>query len=225
MTRKGDSFKFSHKDARAFYDRLGIKQDWQRFYEDPAVAELLDHGNFRNAESVFELGCGTGRLAETLLERYLSPDAHYTGIDVSSTMVTLASIRLAKYGERARVMQTSGEIRFDVTANGFDRLISTYVLDLLPVDDIRRAVVEAGRILKPGGLLCLVSLTHGLTLVSRMIEKVWTGLHALKPSIVGGCRPLELQQYVYPPEWRMKYVKKVSSFGIVSEVLIAEEAT
>jgi ubiquinone/menaquinone biosynthesis C-methylase UbiE len=224
MVRKGESLAFSHDDARAFYDRLGIKQDWQRFYEDPAVADLLNHGNFKSAKSVFEFGCGTGRLAEILLERYLSQDAYYTGVDLSSTMVALASRRIATYGERARVVQTSGEIRFDVPANGFDRFISTYVLDLLSAGDIKRVVAEARRILKPGGLLGLLSLTHGLTFMSRMIEKVWTGLHALKPQIVGGCRPLELQQYVYPPEWRVTHVDKISRFGIASEILIAEKA-
>ena len=214
----------SHEEAKKFYDRFGIKQDWQRFYEDPAVAELLDRGNFGGAESVFEFGCGTGHLAELLLEHYLSGEAHYTGVDISSTMVALTSRRVAKYRERARVVQTSGEIRFDVTADSFDRFISTYVLDLLSADDIRKVTAEAHRILKPGGLLGLVSLTHGFTFMSRLIERVWTGLYDLKPSVVGGCRPLDLQEYVRPPRWDIKHVKKVSSFGIVSEVLIAEKA-
>jgi ubiquinone/menaquinone biosynthesis C-methylase UbiE len=223
MVEKNDSFAFSHDEARAFYDRFGVKQDWQRFYEDPAVTELLDHGNFRNAESVFEFGCGTGRLAEILLERYLSQDAHYTGIDLSSTMVAIAARRISRYGERARVVQTSGEIRFDVPADGFDRFISAYVLDLLSADDIKRVVAEARRILKPGGLLGLVSLTHGNTFMSRLIEKAWTGLYGLKPSVVGGCRPLELQQHVQPPQWRVMHVRKILRFGIASELLIAEK--
>jgi ubiquinone/menaquinone biosynthesis C-methylase UbiE len=215
---------FSHDEARAFYDRLGARQDWQRFYEDPAVTDLLGHGNFESAESVFEFGCGTGRLAEILLESYLSRYAHYTGMDISSTMVALASNRIAKYGNRARVVQTSGEIFFDVTSDGFDRFISTYVLDLLSADDIKKAVAGAYRILKPGGLLGLVSLTHGYTFMSRLIGKAWAGLHDLKPSIVGGCRPLELQEYVQPPQWLIMHVRKISRFGVASEILIAEKA-
>ena len=164
-------------------------------------------------------------LAEILLERYLSPDAYYTGIDLSSTMVDLAACRIAKYGKRARVIRSSGEPGFDAGPDVFDRFISTYVLDLLSVDDIAVVVAEAHRILKPSGLLGLVSLTHGYTFISRLVERVWTGLYRLRPSFVGGCRPLELQQYIHLPAWRMRYVNKISRFGIASETLIAKKAT
>ena len=215
----------SREEAKKFYDRLGVKQDWQRFYEDHAVIELLEHANFESAQSVFEFGCGTGRLAEILLERYLPPDAQYTGIDLSSTMVDLAAHRIAKYRKRARVILSSGEPGFDAGPDVFDRFISAYVLDLLSVDDITVVVAEAHRILKPSGLLGLVSLTHGYTFMSRLVEKIWTGFYRLRPSFVGGCRPVELQQYLRPLAWRMRYVNKISRFGIASETLIAEKAT
>ena len=42
----------SHKEARAFYDRFGAKQDLQSFYEDPAVERLIAHADFANASAV-----------------------------------------------------------------------------------------------------------------------------------------------------------------------------
>ena len=62
-------------NVRAFYDRFGGKQDWQRFYEDPALRDLICHGSFDEAHAVVEFGCGTGRLAEHLLRDYLSDAA------------------------------------------------------------------------------------------------------------------------------------------------------
>ncbi|MGE5292099.1 MAG: hypothetical protein ACM3ML_33930 [Micromonosporaceae bacterium] len=53
--------------AKRFYDRFGRAQDLQAFYEDRAMKDLLAHGSFPAAGSVFELGCGTGRLAGALL--------------------------------------------------------------------------------------------------------------------------------------------------------------
>ena len=57
----------SHEEARVFYDKFGSKQDWQRFYEDPAVRDLIGHLSLDAAGSVIEFGCGTGRVAESLL--------------------------------------------------------------------------------------------------------------------------------------------------------------
>ncbi|RMD62955.1 class I SAM-dependent methyltransferase, partial [Candidatus Parcubacteria bacterium] len=48
----------SYQQAKAFYDRLGKKQDWQRFYEDVATAALLRNGEFDKASAVLEFGCG-----------------------------------------------------------------------------------------------------------------------------------------------------------------------
>jgi hypothetical protein len=59
----------SHEQAQAFYERFGKKQDWQRFFEDAAVADLIEHLALAQANSVIEFGCGTGRLAESLLAR------------------------------------------------------------------------------------------------------------------------------------------------------------
>jgi SAM-dependent methyltransferase len=60
--------------AKAFYDRFGRKQDAQAFYEDAALDDLVSHASFGTARTVFELGCGTGRLAVTLLRERL-PEA------------------------------------------------------------------------------------------------------------------------------------------------------
>ena len=87
--------------AQAVYDRVGRAQDWQ-FYEDSAIARLLTDCAPQTAQSVFEFGCGTGRLAVQMLE-LLPPTARYLGVDVSPVMVALATQRLATWGDRARV--------------------------------------------------------------------------------------------------------------------------
>lgn len=69
----------THAEARAVYDRFGARQDRQSFYEDEALADLLAHLAFREAQAVFEFGCGTGRLAKTLLDNHLPATAYYVG--------------------------------------------------------------------------------------------------------------------------------------------------
>jgi trans-aconitate methyltransferase len=71
----------------------GFGKDRQRLYENSAISELIAHAAFDSAHSVFEFGCGTATFAARLLQRYLPADARYVGLDISSTMVSLAQQR------------------------------------------------------------------------------------------------------------------------------------
>jgi ubiquinone/menaquinone biosynthesis C-methylase UbiE len=210
----------SHEEARDFYDRFGSKQDWQRFYEDPAVADLIEHLPLGSANSAIEFGCGTGRLAERMLARHMSMEATYLGLDVSSTMVKLAERRLLRFGSRAKVLLTTGETKLGLESSQFDLFLSVYVLDLLAENDIRALIVEAHRVLKPGGLLGLVSLTHGFTFVSKVLEKMWLSIYKVRPTLVGGCRPVTLEPFVRDG-WNLRHKERMVSFGVPSAVLVA----
>jgi ubiquinone/menaquinone biosynthesis C-methylase UbiE len=213
----------SHEQAKTFYDRFGSKQDLQRLYEDPAIRVLVAHADFEHARSVVELGCGTGRFAEMLLRDRLSSSATYLGVDVSSTMVHLAASRLEPFGQRARALQTSGTIAIPAADRSCDRFVSAYVLDLLGEADIHTALHEAERLLDSGGRLCLVSLTYGQTLPSRLLCTAWTALHALRPQLVGGCRPLRLMDHL-TNAWSVIHHEVVCTLGVCSEVLVARPA-
>jgi ubiquinone/menaquinone biosynthesis C-methylase UbiE len=213
----------SHQQAKAFYDRLGKKQDWQSFYEDVAIKALIRNGEFGSASRVFEFGCGTGRFAERLLERRLPAKARYVGVDISGTMVALAKERLVRFGPRAEVHLVDGSPRLHFAASAFDRFVSNYVLDLLRFEDIQAILQEAWRVLTGEGYLALASLTHGFTFLSRVVERIWTATYGIQPLLVGGCRPINLSELVSEPSWRIRYDDTFSSYGISSEVLVAEK--
>lgn len=44
--------------AQAYYDRFGKKQDWQGFYEDPALDELIAHAGLSISMPSCALGSG-----------------------------------------------------------------------------------------------------------------------------------------------------------------------
>jgi ubiquinone/menaquinone biosynthesis C-methylase UbiE len=210
----------SHQEAKGFYDRFGRKQDLQRFYEDPAIEVLLRHAAFESASAVVELGCGTGRLAERLLRELLPGRATYLGLDISRTMVELTRARLEPCADRAKVQLTEGSPELPVADRDCDRFLSTYVLDLLSEEEIRSTLREARRVLAPGGRLCLASLTFGQTLASRLVCRIWTMVHSLRPQLVGGCRPLRLEAFT-GSDWRVLHREVLCTFGICTEVLIA----
>lgn len=208
--------------AKAYYDRFGKKQDSQGFYEDPALDDLIHHAGFQDSQAVFEFGCGTGKLAARLLENHLPPTATYLGIDISPVMIDLAQHRLKPYGKRALVALSNGGIQFPLSDQSVDRVISSYVLDLLSEASIRSFFLEAHRTLKPGGKLCLASLTQGPGLPSRTVSSLWMAVFRLRPALVGGCRPILLDAFVDPQRWRTVHRQVVTPFGIPSEVLVLD---
>lgn len=209
-------------EARRIYDRIGKAQDTQAFYEDPATALLVEHFDVGSAQALFEFGCGTGRFAADLLAHHLPATATYRGIDVSPVMVRLATERLAPFAPRASVRLTEGGPLADEPPESCDRFVSNFVLDLLSLQDIDGVVRDAHRMLRPGGLVGLSSLTFGFTRVSRVVSWAWRKLHALRPTLVGGCRPLELLDALPEPDWRVRRRLRVAPFGVPLEVVVAE---
>lgn len=208
-------------EAKAFYDRFGAKQDEQGWYEDPPVAGLIAHADFGAAKCVVELGCGTGRLAATLLAESLPKEARYVGIDLSATMVAIATDRLAPFGERAKVHATDGTIPLPVPDASVDRVLSTYVLDLLSEADIAVFLADAHRVLAPGGKLCLVGLTFGERGLSRLVSRFWSSVQRKNPVKVGGCRPLRMTDHLPRERWRIDHREVVTAWAIPSEVVVA----
>jgi ubiquinone/menaquinone biosynthesis C-methylase UbiE len=211
----------THAQAMQFYDRMGSRQDWNRFYEEAAIERMIEQGDFGNAHRVVEFGCGTGRIAERLLARHLPSDATYLGFDSSATMVKLASERLAQFGRRAQVVKSDGSMSVDLRSESADRFFGNYVFDLLNRDDIAKLVGEAQRVLEPEGLLCAVSLTHGRSTVSKMFSAGWLSLWKFEPSLLGGCRPIELLEFIPHSDWRIFYFDIVMLLALSSEVVVA----
>jgi ubiquinone/menaquinone biosynthesis C-methylase UbiE len=212
---------FSHAQAARFYDFLGAGLDSQAFYESAALHELVAQLHLARCRSIIEFGIGTGRLAEELLRAHVPANTTYFGLDVSATMVRLAKNRLQPFGGRAEVRQSDATSHIALEGGTFDRFISTYVFDLLSDDDIRAVVKEARRVLKPDGLLGLVSLTDGPSPLSRLVSTPWRGLHCISPWLVGGCRPIVLRDFLSNTEWRVEYRNIIVRFGVPSEVVVA----
>lgn len=212
----------SRTQAKRYYERHAKKQDAQAFYEDPPLERLIAYARFGAAEHIFELGCGTGRLAEQLLSRSLSARATYLGYDLSETMVTLARARLVSFETRARVLVTDGSLPWPLAAGSIDRVVISYVLDLLPDAEITAVLAEAARVLKPGGLLCLVNLTAGTTPLSRLNMWRWRLLYRVNPWWVGGCRPLAVGPRLESHTWTLQRHETVVAAAIPSEVVVAK---
>jgi ubiquinone/menaquinone biosynthesis C-methylase UbiE len=211
----------TYPQARRVYDRIGRFQDVQALVERPAITDLVMHADFEHAEAVFELGYGTGALAQRLLERHLPGGGRYVGIDVSPHMYELARRRLACFADRTELRLSDGSLHFPFADNAFDRFLATYVFDLLAPDDISVVLGEAQRLLAPNGRLCLTSLTPGASGAARLVSRVWRTLWELCPELVGGCRPLRLTDHLVPDVWTLRHHAFVARLGFSFEIVVA----
>ena len=209
----------SPAQARAVYDRVGASQDRQGWYEDAAVDQAVAHGAFGSARSVVEVGCGTGRLAARLLAHELPPDGTLAASDPSPVMVALARQRLAAWGDRAEVVEAFGVP--PVAPGSADRVVVTYVLDLLSDADTRRVIADAHRALAPGGRLVLAGLSSGTGPVSRAVAAGWRTVWHVRPTWVGGCRPVEAGSLLDGRQWETVHHERVAPWGVPSESLVA----
>lgn len=211
------------EQARRVYDRIGRFQNVQ-LYERRALDVLVEEGRFAEAYAVVETGCGTGGLAERLLARELPRDARYAGVDVSPHMTELATARLARFAGRVQVRLGDATEHLPVEDNWADRVVAAYVLDLLSPPRAGALLTEAARTLAPGGLLCLVSLTHGRSPAGRLLTAAWERLWRLRPQLVGGCRPTDLRPLLAGPSWDVRTVRVVTQLAVASQVVVARRA-
>ncbi|HEY3044179.1 MAG TPA: class I SAM-dependent methyltransferase [Vicinamibacterales bacterium] len=215
----------THDQARLIYDRFAAAPDWPRFYKRRPTADAIKHGVLDCANQVLEFGCGRGKFAEQLLSDMLSESAQDVGLDQSPMMVRLTRERLARFGSRAAVIQTSGEIRFPVESQSQDRVVSNYALDLLSEEDIRLFLQESHRVLRPAGRLCIVGLSPGVGACSRLFSRAWAALHRVRPELVGGCRPVFVGAFVRPGPWKIRRDAQVTVCCVSSEVLVLEKSS
>ena len=212
----------THDQARRIYDRIGRWQDTRPGTERRALDALVDRGAFERARAVLELGCGTGRFAERLLADHLPAEARYLGLDVSATMVELARAAVSPWADRAFIEISDGSMRLPAADGSVDRVVCTYVLDLLAPHDIAAFLGEAHRVLRLGGLLAMASLAPGRTAPARLVTALWQRAWDLRPALVGGCRPIALGGLLDRERWTPRSHLAVTDWVLTSEVVIAQ---
>ncbi len=214
----------SLKQARSVYNRIGRVQDWQAFYEDATIDRLVANSALAGDQRIFEFGCGTGRLAERLLGT-LPANVNYLGVDISPVMINIATSRLTAWAERAKAVLVDGSLPLPADDGFADRVLSTFVFDLLDEDYARAVLDDLRRILTHDGRLCVASLTHGRDrLLERAVSRTWTGLWGLTPQLLGGCRPIDVSSLM-DHDWQIQHHSRVHQWGLVTDVVIATPST
>ncbi len=212
------------EQARRHYERNAHRQDAQGWYEDAALERLISLGDFGDATAILEAGCGTGRLAERLLRDHIPVHATYIGVDISNAMLARAGTRLKQYAPRVKLRP--GDVTLGLTSpdESTDRIIATYLFDLLSLAHSRNLLTHMHRVLRPGGLICIAGLTREAQEADMNIfSQLWALIQRVWPSLVGGCRPVRMLPLLGEGKWQIVAHETVAPRGLASEILIARK--
>ena len=152
--------------------------------------------------SIFEVGCGAGRLASALGERGFEVDA----IDASSAMVRHARKHVADAGLGDRVRVEVGDAEsLPGESESFDLVVAVGVLPW--VESPVRLVHECARLLRPGGAVILTADN-----ASRLGALGEPGAHPIFSPIREARRAWRKRRgATMGPRWRMHYPAQVDS--------------
>lgn len=212
-----------HESNRRFYDRIADAYDFiadsnERAARQAGVAAL----NLKPAESVLELGFGTGN--EVLdLAGLVGPAGKVAGIDISPGMLAVANRKLAAAPPAAPVDLRVGDARtLPFPDAAFDAVYTSFTLELFPAGDIPVVLGEARRVLRPGGRVGVVSMaTVRPGHHTSALERVYVWMHRHFPHLVD-CRPIDTEGVVTAAGFRVATVQDLEIWTMPVRVVVGE---
>lgn len=136
-------------------------------------------------QSVLEVAVGPGA-SFPLLDRKI-PEAWTVAVDISRKMLRQARRHARKTDLKPALVQGDA-IQLPFADASFDAVLSTFLLDLVPPEDLGRSLDEMVRVLTPGGRIVLAQLNVD----SGLLEKVWKVAYRVMPRSVGLWRPVDV---------------------------------
>jgi demethylmenaquinone methyltransferase/2-methoxy-6-polyprenyl-1,4-benzoquinol methylase len=208
-------------EAQASYDRLSR---WYDLLSGSSEARPRQAGlellNALPGEHVLDIGPGTGH-SLAALGRSAGETGRVQALDLSPGMLAVARARLDKYNECANVSLTCGDgLRLPYSAGAFDAIFSSFNLELFDTPEIPQVLEECRRVLRPGGRICVVSLSK--VGKSQAMIKLYEWSHERFPAFVD-CRPIYVQPSLEQAGFHIQAVKCMYMWGLPVEIVLAQK--
>ncbi|MGM0368509.1 MAG: class I SAM-dependent methyltransferase [Actinomycetota bacterium] len=204
------------RKIKDFYDRIAKYYGMFSIFEGKYRNLLISKLKISSADKVLDIGCGTGEGIKTVL-KYLNREGAAYGLDISSQMIKEAE-RKIKGAEAKLVVGDARKIPFE--DGKFDIVILSFTLELFKGRDIDKVLGEAGRVLKKGGKLGILSLSKDGRM--QIMKKFYIFLHRKFPAVFN-CRPIEILKYLYENNYRVDYEENVKVYLLPARIVICKK--
>lgn len=180
----------SKREIQTFYGRAAPHYDEHSAqHEDIPKAMALDAIARQSGEDYLEVAVGTGAGLLKQIER--SGAAGVVGIDMTPEMLNTARRKLAEAGATSVPLMLADARHLPFVDASFDCLFNSYMLDLIPTEDLEQVVGEYRRVLRPSGRIALVGLTESEGHPEdEAFIRGWKDRYQSDAMSCGGCRPL-----------------------------------
>lgn len=208
---------FSEENVKDSYSKIAwFYNFWSRLTESKAAKRVIELAQIRDGEQILEVAVGTGLVFAEIVKR--NKNGRNEGIDISPSMLSRAERHL-KYDKDSFHLQIGNAYQLPFEANTFDLIINNFMLDLLPEEDFVTILSEFNRVLKPSGRVVISTMAFG----RRWYNKIWQWIAKHFPSLLTGCRPVSMYDYLVKAGFCNIEVEYLSQNTLPSEVIRADK--
>lgn len=163
-------------------------------------------------ETVIEVGPGPGWALQRL-SRAVGPKGLVCGVDITPGMLAVAGGRLR--GRRA-LLTLGDAAALPVRDESCDLAFTSFVLELMPTDEIPAVLAELMRVLRPGGRLVAVSLSRESP---NLATKIYEWGHERLPQLLD-CRPIYVRHSLAAAGFKIAQAKRTGILGLPVEIVL-----
>lgn len=171
---KGEQVEEMFDNLAPTYDTLNHRLSWNidKWWRKKAVRQLIPV----EPKTILDIATGTGDLA-ILAAEMLKPE-HIMAVDISEGMMEIGRQKVTKAGlDNCITFKREDCMALSFVENTFDAIITSF--GIRNFSDLDRGFKEMYRVLKPGGHLCMLELSHPISFPMKQLYKIYS--HTIMP--------------------------------------------
>jgi ubiquinone/menaquinone biosynthesis C-methylase UbiE len=211
----------SKEEAKTSYDKMSR---WYDLLVGRSEKKFRDNGldllNVRDGENVLEIGFGTGHCT-LALARSAGPSGKVYGIDISEGMLDITASRIEDAELSGRVeLQLGDAANLPFPDDFFDAVFMSFTLELFDTPEIPVVLQQCQRVLKPGGRICVVSMSKEGK--SGLMLRLYEWGHKKLPGYID-CRPIFVKTFLEKADFHIQKACIIRLWGLPVEIVLADK--